>query len=303
MTTLLVSAITATTPLLLAALGGVVAGRAGLFSIGLEAYMLVGAFVAVLASDAGGAWPGFFAAMVGGMLVAAIFGFLSINLRVNQIVAGLTLNILALGVTGFFFQVAYGITASRHKVPGFDAIEIPLFSEIPMVGRALFAQNIFWYVALAVLVGVTLFFRRTHAGLALHAVGEFPQAADSRGISVARTRWAAALFSGAVAGLGGAMLTIGQIDTFVNDVTSGRGYIALAAVIFAGWRPLGAAAACLLIGLADAGQVWANVLGIDIPFQFLAMLPYVLTIVALVMLRRMATMPAALGLPYSREER
>jgi general nucleoside transport system permease protein len=139
--------------------------------------------------------------------------------------------------------------------------------------------------------------------LALHAVGEHPAAADARGISVVRTRYAAVAVSGVLAGIGGAALSIGLVDSFVENMTAGRGYIALAAVVFAGWRPLGAAAACLLFGLADAGQVWANVLNVHVPFQLLAMTPYVVTIVALIGLGRRGRAPSALGLIFVRGQR
>jgi simple sugar transport system permease protein len=302
-TGLLVAAVASTTSLLLAALGGVVAERAGVFSIGLEGYMLCGAFAAVAVSDSGGRWAGLFAAIGAGAAIAAIHALLSIGLRVNQIVSGITLNILALGATGFFNQAIFGIASSQHKVAGFGNWAIPGLSGIPYAGRALFDQNVFTYLAAGLLVAVAVFLHRTRAGLALRAVGEYPLAAEARGIPVVKTRTAAVLFSGGAAGLGGAMLSIGQIDSFVSNMTSGRGYIALAAVIFAGWRPVGAAVACALFGLADASQIWADVLGIALPYQVLAMAPYVVTLLALTLLKRRSAMPGALGVPFVREQR
>ncbi len=302
MTALLVAAVASTTSLLLAALGGVVAERSGVFSIGLEGYMLCGAFAAVALSDSGGRWAGLFGALGAGMAIAAIHGVLSITMRVNQIVSGVTLNILALGATGFFNEAIFGISSSQHKVAGFGTWAIPGLSGIPYVGPALFDQNIFTYLCMLLLLAVILFLRWTRSGLSLRSVGERPLAAEARGISVVRMRYRAVLFSGAAAGLGGGMLSIGQIDAFVNNMTSGRGYIALAAVIFAGWKPLGAALACALFGLADASQVWANVLGVNLPYQVLAMAPYVVTLLALTVLKRRAAMPAALGVPFVREQ-
>jgi ABC-type uncharacterized transport system permease subunit len=303
MTALLVAAVVSTTPILLAALGGVVAERAGVFSIGLEGYMLCGAFAAVAASDGAGRWTGIVAAVGAGAALAAIHGLLSITMRVNQIVSGVALNILALGATGFFNEALFGISSSQHKVSGFPDWAIPGLSEIPYVGPAFFDQNLFTYLAVALLIVVFVFLRWTRTGLSLRSVGEHPLAAEARGISVVRARYGAVLFSGAAAGLGGAMLSIGQIDAFVTNMTSGRGYIALAAVIFAGWRPLGAAAACALFGLADASQTWANVLGVDLPYQVLAMAPYVVTLLALTLLRRRGATPTALGVPFVREQR
>jgi general nucleoside transport system permease protein len=150
---------------------------------------------------------------------------------------------------------------------------------------------------------IVVYLRRTRSGLSLHAVGEHPAAADARGISVTRVRYAATVVSGLLAGIGGAALSIGVVDSFVENMTAGRGYIALAAVVFAGWRPLLAVAACLLFGLADAAQVWANVLNVHVPFELLATAPYVVTIVALVALGRRGRAPAALGLSYARGRR
>lgn len=303
MTTLLVAAVVATTPLLLAAIGGVVAERAGVFSISLEGYMLVGAFAAVWASSGGGPWAGFFAALAAGTLLAAVHAVLSVTMRVNQIVSGLALTILALGATGFLNQAIFGLTGSGRRVDTFEPWAIPVLSDIPVAGPVLFDQNVFTYLAIVALVAVVVFLRRTRGGLAVHAAGEFPEAAAARGISVVRTRYAAVLWSGALAGLGGAMLSIGQVGSFVTNMTGGRGFIALAAIIFAAWRPLGAAVACLLFGLADVAQVWANVFGVDVPSQFLAMIPYVVTIAALALLRQRRAMPGALGVPFAGGQR
>jgi len=302
-TALLVAAVVATTALLLVALGGVIAERAGVFSIGLEGYMLSGAFAAVALSESGGRWLGLWGAILAGMAIALIHAVVCITMRANQIVVGVVLTILALGATTFANQALFGLQSSELKVEGFDDWAIPGLHAIPYVGPALFDQTLFTYLAVLLLVVVVAFLRWTRRGLALRAVGDFPLAAEARGIPVLRTRYAAVLVSGALAGLGGAALSIGQIDSFVSNMTGGRGYVALAAVIFARWQPLGAAAACALFGLADAMQVWAGVIGVDLPYEVLAMAPYLVTLVALALLPRRSGMPRALGVPYIREQR
>jgi general nucleoside transport system permease protein len=303
MTSLLVTAFGDAAPLILVALGGLIAERAGVMSISLEGYMLTGAFAAVAVSHSHGHWAGLGAAALAGMVLALIHAFLSIAGRINQIISGLALNLFALGATGFLNDVVFGSGQTGAQVPAFSTVRIPGLASIPVVGKILFNQTPFLYAAAVVLVLVVVYFRRTSSGLALHAVGEHPAAADARGISVVRTRYAAVAVSGVLAGIGGAALSIGLVDSFVENMTAGRGYIALAAVVFAGWRPLGAAAACLLFGLADAGQVWANVLNVHVPFQLLAMTPYVVTIVALIGLGRRGRAPSALGLIFVRGQR
>ena len=303
MTSLLVTAIADATPLILVALGGVIAERAGVMSISLEGYMLMGAFAAVAASNSSGIWVGLLAAAVCGMLLALAHAALSISARVNQIISGLALNLFALGVTGYVNSLIFGQGQTGKQVPAFSTVSVPGLSSIPGVGKIFFDQTPFTYLAAFLVLAVTIYFRRTRSGLALHAVGEHPAAADARGISVPRVRYAAVAVSGLLAGIGGAALSIGQVNSFVENMTAGRGYIALAAVVFAGWRPLGAVAACLLFGLAEAGQVWANVLNVHVPFELLAMLPYVVTIVALIALGRRGRAPSGLGLAYTRGQR
>jgi ABC-type uncharacterized transport system permease subunit len=302
-TALLVNAVAAATPLIFVALGGLIAERAGIMSVSLEGYMLVGAFAAVAVSHTHGMWAGVAAAALAGTALALMHAYLCINARLNQIISGLALNLFALGITGFLNSFVFGQGKTGTQVPAFSSIEIPGLSSIPLVGQAFFDQFLFTYVAAALLVVIVVYLRRTRSGLSLHAVGEHPAAADARGISVTRVRYAATAVSGMLAGIGGAALSIGVVDSFVENMTAGRGYIALAAVVFAGWRPLLAVAACLLFGLADAAQVWANVLNVDVPFELLATAPYVVTIIALIALGRRGRAPAALGLSFVRGQR
>ena len=300
MTSLLINAVAAATPLIFVALGGVIAERAGVMSVSLEGYMLAGAFAAVAVSHTQGMWAGVAAAGLAGAGFGLMHAYLCVTARLNQIISGLALNLLALGMTGFLNSFVFGSGKTGTQVPAFSAIEIPGLSSIPVVGPAFFDQLLFTYVAALLLIVIVVYLRRTRSGLSLHAVGEHPAAADARGISVTRVRYAATVVSGLLAGIGGAALSIGVVDSFVENMTAGRGYIALAAVVFAGWRPLLAVAACLLFGLADAAQVWANVLNVHVPFELLATAPYVVTIVALVALGRRGRAPAALGLSYAR---
>lgn len=303
MTTMLATALADAAPLILVALGGLLAERAGVMSISLEGYMLAGAFAAVAVSNSSGIWAGVAAAACAGLAFALLHGVLSITLRVNQIISGLALNLLALGATGYVNTLVFGQGQAGKQVPAFSTYRIPGLGSIPGVGNILFNQTPFTYFAAVLLVVIVVYLRRTRSGLSLHAVGEHPAAADARGISVWRTRYVAVAVSGVLAGIGGAALSIGVVDSFVENMTAGRGYIALAAVVFAGWRPIGAAAACLLFGLADAAQVWANVYNIHVSGELLDMAPYVVTIIALVGVGRRGRAPAALGLAYTRGQR
>lgn len=302
MTSLLITAVADATPLILVALGGLIAERAGVMSISLEGYMLAAAFAAAAVSNSSGIWPGVAAGAAAGLIFALAHGFLSITARINQIIAGLALNLLALGATAYANTLVFGVQNGK-EVPSFANFRIPLLGSIPLLGKVLFDQTVFTYFAAVVLVAVVVYFRRTRSGLSLHAVGENPAAADARGISVRRTRYRAVAVSGLLAGLGGAALTIAVGNSFVDNVTQGRGYIALAAVVFAGWRPLGAAAACLLFGLANAAQAWANVFNVHISSELLAMAPYLVTIIALTALGRSGRAPSALGLAFIRGQR
>jgi len=303
MTSLLSTSVGDATPLILVALGGLIAERAGILSISLEGYMLAGAFAAVAVSNSSGIWPGVVAAICAGVVIALCHAFLSVTARVNQIISGLALNLAVLGITGYLDSIVFGTSTEGKPVPAFSPLKIPVLGSIPVLGKTLFDQTPFTYFAAFVLLAVVVYFRRTRSGLAVHAVGEHPAAAEARGVSVARTRYAAVAVSGALAGLGGAALSIGLGDAFVDNMTAGRGYIALAAIVFAGWRPLGAVGACLLFGLAEAAQVWANVVNVNVSAELLATAPYVVTILALVVVGRRGHPPAALGMAYTRGER
>lgn len=297
------SAVRMATSILYAALGEMFSERAGVLNIGLEGVMLGGAFAAFMgASLSGSPWLGALAGLLIGLLLGLIHAFTSITLKVDQIVIGMAINIIVLGVTSYMNRVLYGLSFAPPQVKAFEVVPVPGLSQLPLVGPILFQQTLLVYLAL-LLVPLSWFIMfRTTWGLKVRAVGEHPRAADSLGVNVGRVRYAAVLTNGALAGLGGAFLCLGQLNLFVDGLTAGRGFIALAAVIFGKWNPFGALAAALLFGAADALQFRLQTLGTDIPYRLLLMLPYVLTIVALVGVVGRVGAPAGLGTPYEGPE-
>ena len=290
--------VVAATPLILAALGGVMSERAGVVNIALEGIMLTSAFVGfVVAAAVHNLWLGLIAAILAGMLIASLHAVLSISFFVDQIVSGMVINILALGITGVFYRtfLQQSTTRGPGTLPEWD---IPVLSQIPVLGPIFFQHQVVTYGAL-VLVAVAWFVLfRTVWGLRTRAVGEHPLAADTVGINVYVLRYGAVLASGLLSGLAGAFLSIGIANTFVPGMTDGRGYIALAAMIFGKWHPVGALLACLLFAGADALAARLNIAGINIPGQFLSMLPYLVTIVVVAGAMGRAVPPAADGKPY-----
>lgn len=299
---LLAAAIRLATPILLASLGELVAERAGILNIGLEGMMLVGALGGFLGSyGTGSPWLGVAAGMAAGAALAWLFAYLTITLAADQIVCGITVNLLAIGITGFGHRVIFGMTTVIPSAPPLVDWHIPGLAAIPVLGPILFQQNPLVYLGLVLVFACWFMLFRTTWGLKIRAVGEYPRAADSLGVNVRRVRYAAVLACGALAGIGGAFLSLGQLSMFVEEMTAGRGFIALAVVIFARWHPVGALGASVLFGAAEALQFRLQAQGVDIPFQFLAMLPYVLTVVALVSIVGRAVQPAALTRPYFTE--
>ena len=218
----------------------------------------------------------------------------------NQVVSGVVLNILALGATTFLLSALLS-TASSRAVPDIEAITIPVLSAIPVVGPALFDQNPMVYVAFLMVGFLWWALRRTSAGLAISAAGERPEAAASLGVDVGRVRWLALLACGVLAGIGGGLLALAGLGFFTQNMTAGRGFIALAAVVFGRWQPIGTMVAVLLFAVADAFQIRAQALGIGIPYQFLVILPYVVTLLALALFQRRMRPPSALGIDYRPE--
>ncbi|HEV2012339.1 MAG TPA: ABC transporter permease [Candidatus Dormibacteraeota bacterium] len=285
--------------LLLPALGGVISERSGVVNIAMEGMMLTGAFFAVVATLAWhNPWLGTLVAVLAGGLIALIHAIVSIRFRADQIVSGVAINIFAAGLTVFLVNRIYGLQDVGHVAPSalLPNLTIPILNSIPFLGRVLFQQNVMVYVALVLLLVTHVVLFRTRLGLRVRAVGERPQAADTAGINVFRVRYAAVVTSGMLSGLSGAFLAIGISNTFVPNMTSGRGYIALAAMIFGKWTPFGAFVACLIFGLGQA--IYDNNSIISVSPYLLSMLPYILVLVVLATIVRRSSPPAADGIPY-----
>jgi ABC-type uncharacterized transport system permease subunit len=298
---LLVASVALASPLLWAALGELISEIAGVLNIHLEGMMLVGAFMGVLgAHHSGSVWVGFLVAAAGGALLAAIHALVCFVFHANQIVSGVVLNIFAIGATSFGLSVAFA-AGSRPSINTIDKIKIPLLSDLPLVGPALFNQNVLVYVGFLLVPGIWWFLNRTAGGLRVKAVGEKAEAADSLGVPVRRTRTLALLACGVLAGIGGAQLSLAGVGTFTDNMTAGRGFIALAAVVFGRWKPVGTLVAVVVFALADALAIRAQSLGVHIPNQLLLMLPYLVTLIALAGLVRRMRPPAQLGLNFERE--
>lgn len=297
---LLAGALALATPLIFGALGGVIGERAGVVNIAIEAQLLAGAFTAALVGSlTGSPWAGLVAAMAAGVLVALVLGVFAITYYVDQVIVGVVLNVLVIGLTTFLFrQVLAPNQATMNTVTPFEVLPIPLLSEIPVLGPILFRQTIVVYLMYAVVFVVWFGMYRTRWGLRMRAVGEHPQAADTVGINVARTRYMNVLIAGAIAGMGGAFYTLVSVPRFNPEMTAGAGFIALAAVIFGKWDPIKATLAALLFGFATNLQGVLSVIGSPVPSQFMLMLPYVVTIFAVAGLVGKSRAPAADGQPY-----
>ena len=287
-------------PLVFGALGGVLGERAGVVNIAIDGQLLAGAFAAALVGSAvGSSWAGLAAAMVAGVLVALILGLFAITYFVDQVIVGVVLNVLVIGLTSFMFtQVLAPNAATLNHPPRFTSIAIPVLGDIPLVGPILFRQSAIVYLLYVVVALVTWALYRTRWGLRVRAVGEHPTAADTVGIKVNRTRYRTILVAGAIAGMGGAFYTLVSVPQFNREMTGGAGYIALAAVIFGKWDPIRATLAALLFGFATNLQGVLSVIGSPVPSEFMLMLPYVVTIFAVAGLVGRSRPPAADGIPY-----
>ena len=288
--------------ILLPALGGVISERSGVVNIAMEGMMLTGAFFAVVADLAlHNAWLAALVGILAGGSMALIHAVVSIRFRADQIVSGIAINIFAAGLTLFLVQRIYGLQDIGHVGQSelLPYINVPVLDQIPFVGRVLFQQNVVVYAAIVLLVVVQLMLFRTRLGLRIRSVGEHPQAADTAGINVYAIRYGAVITSGLLSGLAGAFLAIGISNTFVPNMTDGRGYIALAAMIFGKWTPIGAFVACLIFGFGQAIYDANSV--IHVSQYLLSMLPYILTLVVLAGVVGRSIPPAADGVPYAPE--
>ncbi len=305
---LLGGALSLSVPLIFGALTGVIGERVGVVNIAIEGQLLAGAFTSavtasVVASATGSVWialvSGMVGAMVAGMLVGMVLAAFSIKYFVDQVIVGVVLNVLVTGLTSFFFsQVLSNNAAVLNSPPRFPRMPIPLLSEIPVIGPVFFRQTLVVYIMYVAVAAVYIALFHTRWGLRLRAVGEHPQAADTVGINVNRTRFWNVALAGAIAGFGGIFFTLGSGIAFNKEMTAGMGFIALAAVIFGGWDPIRATLAALLFGFASNLQNTLSVIGSPVPSEFMLMLPYVVTIIAVAGLVGKVRGPAAAGKPY-----
>jgi simple sugar transport system permease protein len=289
-------------PITFGALSGVLCERSGVVNIAIEGMLLSGAFVAaVVASATGNNWMGVIGAVITGALLAAVLAVLSIRYRVNQIIAGTVINIFAVGLTSFLSTRVLQQNQDLNTPPRFEPIAVPVLSDIPIVGPVFFSGNFFTYAVFALIIVIHFALFYTRYGLRVRSVGEHPRAADTVGINVVFTRYRNVILGGMVAGLGGAYFTVGSTGNFEREMTAGRGFIGLAAMIFGGWTPIGAFLAGLVFGFADALQSRLSILGSPVPSEFLLMVPYITTIVVVAGLIGRVRMPAADGTPYVKE--
>ena len=288
-------------PILLAGLGLLLVNWSGLLYIGAEGTMLISAFAAVAGSFyLGSVWAGLLFGMIAGALFGLIFAFLTVTLRANQTVVGGALNVLGASLAATLNRVIFGVETTIAKIDTFETMAIPGLSKIPVIGPAFFNHMPIVYLAFLMVPLISFFLFRTQQGLNLRSVGENPRVSDTLGINVYRTRYTASILGNMIIGIGGAFLSTGLLNFFTEDMVSGRGYIALAAVIFGKYKPAGVMLAAMIF---MAGNVVSNILqvsGAAIPYTFLTMIPYVLTIVALVVFASRAVAPNALGKPYKR---
>jgi ABC-type uncharacterized transport system permease subunit len=301
-TDFLVSTIRMATPLTFAGLSCVISERSGVFNIGVEGMMLGGAFAAAVgALYTGNAWMGIAFAVIVGIFAGLLLAVLSISLSANQIVSGIMINILALGLTSFLARITMGSIVTK-KLPDLGFWSIPVLDRIPILGKSLFQESPLSFISYGIAIFLTLVFFRTTWGLAIRASGEHPAAVDSAGINVALVRYLCVTSSGVLASLGGAFLSIAIVRYFTENVSAGRGFIGLTIVILGKWHPLAAVAAAVLFGALDALQLRIQAFNVGIPYQFLVMLPYICGLIAISGVVGRSQSPAAVGRPYRKEE-
>lgn len=300
------AAIRIASPLIFAALGELICERAGVLNLGIEGIMVVGAFAGWMAVYLGaGLWVGVAVAMASGMLFGLLHGTLTVPFGLSQHVVGLGITLLATSLTYYCYRLALPEVTSPPKIEAFQPFEIPLLSDIPLIGPALFAQTPLTYLAYVLVIVVSITLYRTPLGLALRAAGENPAAVEAQGLSVTTIRMGAVMVGSGLMAVGGAFLTMSAFNSFFFEMVNGRGWICIALVVFGSWRPGKTLLGAVLFAAFDALQirVQQTPLGADIPYQYFLMAPYILSILALVIMSRRAQVPAALMVPFNKGER
>lgn len=285
------------TPIALPAIGGTLSERTGVVNIAMEGNMLMGAFFGVMvAADTHSAWIGLLAGMLAGGILSLALAWTAIRLMSDQVVVGMALNLFAAGLTAYLFNTIYGFNGTPTTTPSLPNITVPGITQIPFIGSILGQQNILVYVMIVIAIATHYLLFHTNLGLRMRAVGEHPEAADTVGISVAGIRYLGVFLGGLLSGMGGVYLSLGLLNSFSIGMTDGRGYIALAAMIFGKWTPFGALGAALLFGFATSLSIPLQTAGIS--SNIVGMLPYALTIIALTGIIGRSRPPAADGIPY-----
>ncbi|GKX67721.1 ABC transporter permease [Inconstantimicrobium mannanitabidum] len=300
---LIASMLRMATPLIFTALGGVISERSGVVNIGLEGMMIMGAFFAVYGSyKTGSPWMGLVFAIVAGGFIAFIHAFLSISLKADQTISGTAINLFAAALTSYLIVELFG---RKGQTDGVTALPYPreMLSKIPVIGKLLGELNWFVFIAIILVAVITFILFKTPLGLRIRAVGEHPKAADTLGINVYAVRYGCVIASGMLAALGGASLSIGSLNLFSEGMINGRGFIAMAAVIFGNWKPVGAFGACLLFAFADAFQILAQRFAWNIPNDVYYAMPYILTLIVIAGFVGKSQAPAADGVPYEKNSR
>jgi simple sugar transport system permease protein len=302
--TVLAAAFRIATPILFAALGEAVAERAGMLNIGVEGMMTVGALAGFIAAHRSGSlWFGFAAAGMAGAAIGLVFGYVTSERGADHVVTGIVINLFCLGLSSLVYKLMFAGSRAIPQVPPMRVLKIPYLSDLDFFGRAFFSHLPVVWIAFALVPVFWLLLSRTTYGLNVRAVGESPIAAETAGINVWRVRLTAIAIGGSMAGFGGATLSIAQLGAYLDHMTAGRGFIALAVVVFGGWQPWGIAGACLLFGGAEALQLRLQALGTPIPNALLLAIPYLLTIAVIAVFASRAAYPAAINQPYLRRRR
>ncbi len=292
------------TPIIFATLGEILAERSGVLNLGIEGIMLMGAMTGFLVTyTSGSIWTGVMAAALVGMLLGLLMAFLAVDLGLSQHVSGLGITLFSTGLAMFIYRLYVGSPTVPPTIEPFKQIALPVLSKIPLIGPGLFTQYSLTYVAWLLIPLMSILLYKTKLGLKIRTVGENPVVADTVGVNVALTRTLCLVFGGGLMGIGGAFLTLAHQNIFLIDVIGGRGWVAIAMVIFGNWDPLKGALGALIFGFLDGLQLRLQGFGIAISFHLLLMIPYLLTIVALISVSRKAAVPAGLLKPYRREEK
>jgi general nucleoside transport system permease protein len=296
---LLAASIRLAAPIALAAIGETISQRAGVINVGIEGIMLVGAFVAVLVTVAtSNPWAGLAAAILSGAAMGAIHALFTVQLKADQIVSGIALLFLGLGLSGYGFRLTLAQGGSAVQVPGFRELDLFGLADLPFVGPILFGQHALIYIAIVSAIALAWMLSSTRLGLMIKSAGDYPQALDAAGGNVDLVRFLCVMASGAFAAAGGAFLSTAQLWGFVENMTAGRGFLAISCVVFARWHPIGAIIAALGFGIADALQIRMQTSYPGVPYQFFVIAPYVVAIVSLAIASRGSRMPAALGTAF-----